>query len=345
MTLPTSVPTQGAKDTRAPLLEVRNLKVGITGRNKEVVRGLDLTVGHGEVVALVGESGSGKSVTALALSQLLPPGLEITEGSVRMGGRELVGTSEKDLTGIRGRDLSMLFQQPQTMLDPTSRVHVQVAEPLASKGSGRATFARVVDLLRGVGIPDPEARARAFSHELSGGMAQRVMMAAAMAGEPRLLIADEPTTALDVTVQAQILRLLRDEQRKRDLSILLITHDLSIVSAFSDRVCVMYAGRIVEEGPTPQIMKHPAHPYTRALIRCSLLEPEANGALPSIPGSSSRALSILEGCRFAPRCHVMAAAPDLESACCATEPALESKGQGWRTRCHATDAQTHGDAA
>lgn len=320
-----------------PLLQVEGLKVAIKGIGKEVVRGLDLAVHRGEVVALVGESGSGKSMTALALSQLLPDGLEISAGSIRMGGKELVGASEAELMSLRGTDLSMLFQQPQTMLDPTCRVHAQVAEPLRRKEKlrGRRAFTRVVELLRGVGIPDPAARARAFSHELSGGMAQRVMIAAAMAGSPRLLIADEPTTALDVTVQAQILRLLRAERAKRDLSILLITHDLSIVSAFADRVCVMYAGQIVEEGPTEQVMAAPTHPYTRALIRCSLLQPEADGSLTSIPGSSAGALSIHEGCRFAPRCQVMTTLHGIEHECAGAEPALARTGDGRRVRCHA----------
>ncbi|MHA6345688.1 ABC transporter ATP-binding protein [Roseivivax sp. CAU 1761] len=336
---------QPAPETAAaePLLEVRGLEVGIRGLDRNVVRGLDLTVGRGEVVALVGESGSGKSVTALALSQLLPSGLEITAGSIRMGGEELVGASEAELTQRRGTDLSMLFQQPQTMLDPTARVAAQVAEPLRRKEglTGRRALARVVDLLRGVGIPDPEARARAFSHELSGGMAQRVMIACAMAGTPRLLIADEPTTALDVTLQAQILRLLRDQRRTHDLSILMITHDLSIVQAFADRVAVMYAGRIVEEGPTAEVMAAPAHPYTRALIRCSLLEPEADGTLTSIPGSSAGALAIPGGCRFAPRCSEMHRhGSQLERSCTGSEPALDRVGAGWRARCHVQSVET-----
>jgi peptide/nickel transport system ATP-binding protein len=173
-----------------------------------------------------------------------------------------------------------------------------------------------------------------------------VMIAAAMAGGPKLLIADEPTTALDVTVQAQILRLLKVERERHDLSILLITHDLSIVSAFADRVAVMYAGRILEEGPTAQIMSQPAHTYTRALIRCSLLVPETDGRLLSIPGSGSQALAITDGCRFAPRCSLMAAHPGLHAACRGREPALESVGPNWKSRCHADHHVLHeGDAA
>ncbi|MFN3525120.1 MAG: ABC transporter ATP-binding protein [Paracoccus sp. (in: a-proteobacteria)] len=339
---PAPVPVDGPD---APLLRVRGLTVGVSGSDKEIVRGVDLDIRQGEVLAIVGESGSGKSVTALALAQLLPRGLQITGGSVQLDQTEMVGQDEATLTALRGTELSMLFQQPQTMLDPTARVDAQVAEPLWRKERlrGRGAFGRVVDLLRGVGIPDPEARARCYSHELSGGMAQRVMMACAMAGSPRLLIADEPTTALDVTVQAQILRLLRDTRDRHNLSILLITHDLAVVAAFADRVAVMYAGRIVEEGPARQIMTAPAHPYTRALVRCSLLEPDAHGRLASIGGSSSLALDLTQGCRFAPRCAAMHQHHGLEHSCCSDEPAMQPVGDGWHSRCHAS-CQTGGRA-
>ncbi|WP_157385619.1 ABC transporter ATP-binding protein [Mesorhizobium sp. STM 4661] len=335
------------ENVSVPLLEVRDLRVSLES-GKTLIDGLDLTIGRREVVALVGESGSGKSVTALALSRLLPDALRITSGSICFEGQDIVAKSDSELNRMRGADISMLFQQPQVMLDPTSRVQAQVAEPLRKhRGLGRRqAFARVVDLLRSVGIPDPAVRARAFSYQLSGGMAQRVMIAAAMAAGPKLLIADEPTTALDVTVQAQILRLLKEERERHDLSILLITHDLSIVSAFADRVAVMYAGRILEEGPTREIMRRPAHPYTRALIRCSLLVPESDGKLMSIPGSGSQALAIKEGCRFAPRCTLMREHPGLRIACCSREPGLEPVGQRWKSRCHATAEVLHeGDVA
>ncbi|WP_071796132.1 ABC transporter ATP-binding protein [Natronohydrobacter thiooxidans] len=336
-----------APKDRDPLLEVRNLRVALES-GKTVVDGLDLTIGRREVVALVGESGSGKSVTALALSRLLPDALQLVGGSICFEGQDIVKKSEAELNRMRGADISMLFQQPQVMLDPTARVHTQVAEPLRQhRGlNRRAAFDRVVELLHSVGIPAPAQRARAFSYQLSGGMAQRVMIAAAMAAGPKLLIADEPTTALDVTVQTQILRLLKAERERQDLSILLITHDLSIVSAFADRVAVMYAGRILEEGPTEQIMNRPTHPYTRALIRCSLLVPEDDGRLLSIPGSGSNALEIKCGCRFAPRCALMQTHPELHAACHGHEPALEAVGDGWKSRCHAADNLQHeGDAA
>lgn len=331
----------------APLLEVRKLRVSLENGDK-VIDGVDLTIGRREVVALVGESGSGKSVTALALSRLLPAALQMTGGSIHFDGQDIVAKSDAELNRLRGAEISMLFQQPQVMLDPTSRVQTQVAEPLRKhRGLGRRqAFARVVDLLRNVGIPDPAVRARAFSYQLSGGMAQRVMIAAAMAAGPKLLIADEPTTALDVTVQAQILRLLKKEQERHDLSILLITHDLSIVSAFADRIVVMYAGRILEEGPTQEVMRRPAHPYTRALIRCSLLVPESDGKLMSIPGSGSQALAIKEGCRFAPRCSLMREQPGLHSVCCSREPEMEPFAQHWQSRCHASAESLHeGDVA
>lgn len=321
----------------APLLDVRGLHVVAPG-GRPIIDGLTLRIDAGEVVALVGESGSGKSMTALSLVRLLPRGLEIVDGTMHFAGRDIRAMSQSDLNRLRGGEIAMLFQQPQAMLDPTSRVCTQIAEPLRlQRGmSARDAAKRVVELMRDVRIADPELRARAFSHELSGGMAQRVMIATAMGPEPRLLVADEPTTALDVTVQAQILSLMQEERRTHNLSILLITHDLTIVSAFADRVAVMYAGRIVEEGPTDQLMRDPKHPYTKALIRCSLLEPEPDGRLLSIPGSANRALDITCGCRFFPRC-ATAGARGVGHRCCSEEPALEAAGTDRMVRCHVHD--------
>ncbi|PLL12914.1 dipeptide ABC transporter ATP-binding protein DppD [Tabrizicola sp. TH137] len=318
------------------LLSVRDLTVTPTGGGKPIIDGLSLQIRRGEIVALVGESGSGKSMTALAITRLLPRGLRITSGEVVFAGRDVTAMSGDDLNHLRGAGIGMLFQQPHAMLDPTARVRTQVAEPLTiGKGlSRRAAFARVIDLMRSVRIPAPEARAMAYSHELSGGMAQRVMMATALAAEPDLLIADEPTTALDVTVQAQILQLLKAEQARRHFAILLITHDLTVVQAFADRIAVMYAGRIVEEGPAARIMDAPQHPYTRALIRCSLLEPEADGRLLSIPGSGSTARDIGCGCRFAPRCTLARGDSHLHDRCHQAEPGLA--GHDHTVRCHAS---------
>ncbi|HMF69233.1 MAG TPA: ABC transporter ATP-binding protein [Phyllobacterium sp.] len=323
---------------RTPLLEIEDLHVSFPGENgrKTVISGLTLSVNVGEVVALVGESGSGKSMTALSLMRLLPPDAEITAGRISFAGRDILALSPAELDALRGADIGMLFQQPQAMLDPTSRVKAQVAEPLwvHRKMSRHSALGRVVNMLRDVGIPDPAARAQCFAHELSGGMAQRVMIAAALSGNPQLLIADEPTTALDVTVQAQILRLLDDERRKRRLATLLITHDLSVVAAFADRIAVMYAGRIVEEGPTQAILKAPQHPYTKALISCSLLTTDGEGQLLSIPGSSTQAHELSCGCRFHPRCAV-AKSSGMGSRCMASEPKLDSLPEGRKARCWA----------
>lgn len=318
------------------LLSVQDLTVEATSGGAPIIEGLSLTIRRGEILALVGESGSGKSMTALAITQLLPRGLRMTAGDITFAGQKLSSMSERELNRIRGAGIGMLFQQPHSMLDPTARVGDQVAEPLTvGKGMARsAAFSRVIDLMRCVRIPAPETRAMAYSHELSGGMAQRVMMATALAGEPQLLIADEPTTALDVTVQAQILQLLKAEQAQRQFAILLITHDLTVVQAFADRIAVMYAGRIVEEGPSDRLMAAPQHPYTRALIRCSLLEPEADGRLLSIPGSGAAARDIGCGCRFAPRCHLSLGDSHLHHHCLGAEPNLQ--GTDHAVRCHVT---------
>jgi peptide/nickel transport system ATP-binding protein len=266
-----------------PLLDIRDLRVGLKD-GTEIVKGLNLTVNPGEVVAVIGESGSGKSVTALATTRLLPPALTVTGGEILFEGRDLLQEDEAALNKVRGGGIGMLFQQPHAMLDPSSRVGAQIAEPLRlHRGmTGRAARREVVSLLDSVGIPFPERRARAFAHELSGGMAQRVMVAAALAGGPKLLIADEPTTALDVIVQMQILKLLAEKKSEHNLSILLITHDFAVVSALADRVVVMYGGEVMETGTRDEVMRCSCHAYTRALCQCSRMTPDARGALPTI---------------------------------------------------------------
>ncbi|MCA1492094.1 ABC transporter ATP-binding protein [Ensifer sp. NBAIM29] len=323
-----------------PLLVIENLKVAFPGQSAPVIDGLSLTLDRGEVLALVGESGSGKSMTALSLMRLLPAGGAITGGRIRFDGEDVLSLADRQMNRLRGGRMAMLFQQPQAMLDPTSRVGAQIAEPMRlHRGLGyRAAMSRVLDLLRDVGIPDPAVRARCFSHELSGGMAQRVMMAAALSGDPDMLIADEPTTALDVTVQAQILRLIDEERRKRNLATLLITHDLAVVAALADRVAVMYAGRIVEEGPAKAVLKSPQHPYTQALMRCSLLVPDPRGQLLSIPGSGTHARELTCGCRFHPRCSA-ASQHGLTGRCMRSEPALKPDPDGHVTRCWAVEAE------
>lgn len=321
-----------------PLLEVRDLQVGFPEAESlgPVIDGLDLAVNIGEIVALVGESGSGKSMTALSLVRLLPAGAAITGGRVTFGGEDILRMSSSQLDQLRGGRIAMLFQQPQVMLDPTSRVGSQVAEPIRLHRNlgGKEVWSRVIELLREVGIPEPDLRARCFPHELSGGMAQRVMIAAALGGDPDLLIADEPTTALDVTIQAQILRLLDELRHKRRLAILLITHDLSIVSAFADRIAVMYAGRIVEEGPTNAILNGPQHPYSQALVRCSKLEMDEHGALYSIPSGRVQARDLAKGCRFHPRCRTTISCGIVEQ-CTEVEPPLVEVDGGRTVRCWA----------
>jgi peptide/nickel transport system ATP-binding protein len=337
----TAMPTN---KTQAPLLDVRGLGVDFPEMGGgPAIDGMDLTVRRGEIVALVGESGSGKSLTALTVMGLLPPGAAVTGGSALLDGEDVLSMSPKRRNEVRGSKVAMLFQQPKVMLDPTARVGGQVAESLRRhRGVGRREAkARVVEMLRDVGIPEPARRASAFSYQLSGGMAQRVMIAAALSADPELVIADEPTTALDVTVQAQILELLKSKRDELGLSILLITHDLGIVSSMADRVAVMYAGRIVEEGATADIFNDPQHPYTEALLKASLLEAD-RGKLFSIPGSVAQAREMGHGCRFLPRCP-KAAALGISDTCAGLEPTLHACGDHeHHSRCYA--APDHAEA-
>jgi peptide/nickel transport system ATP-binding protein len=331
-------PPVPANAHRSPLLDIRGLRVDFPDvPGAPAIDGMDLSVGRGEIVALVGESGSGKSLTALTVMGLLPPGGEIVGGDIVLEGEDLLSVSPKRRNEIRGNRVAMLFQQPKVMLDPTARVGSQVTESLRQhrKVGKRDARVRAVELLRDVGIPEPERRASSFAYQLSGGMAQRVMIAAALSADPELLIADEPTTALDVTVQAQILELLKQKREERGLSILLITHDLGIVSSMADRVAVMYAGRIVEDGATRDIFEDPQHPYTQALLRASLLEAE-RGELFSIPGSVVQARSLEHGCRFLPRCP-MAAQLGITDTCRGVEPELHTCGEHeHHCRCYAS---------
>ena len=321
-----------------PALAVERLHVG----HRELGAFIDdvsLEIASGEVLALVGESGCGKSLTALSLMRLLPRGFEVTGGAVRLGADDMLAKSERELNAIRGRRIAMLFQQPQSMLDPTSTAGAQIAEPLRLHlgMSRRRAGRRVVELLREVGIPEPEYRARSYAFQLSGGMAQRVMIAAALGGNPDVLVADEPTTALDVTVQLQILKLLHRERRERGLAVLLITHDLSVVAALADRVAVMYAGRIVEQGTTARILRRPRHPYTQLLVESTLLGERSAGAAHSWPESPQDALHATRGCRFYARCPTTTRDP-VQARCRSREPALEADADGGAVRCWARTA-------
>jgi oligopeptide/dipeptide ABC transporter ATP-binding protein len=300
----------GAMEMSAPAISVSDLRITATrdGLPQELVRGVSFEIGRGETLALVGESGCGKSLTSLAVMGLLAPGLSMS-GRISLAGRE--GTiaferlSPAERRRLCGRRLGMVFQEPMTSLNPMQRVGDQIAETLTTHGiCPRAeAWRRAVAMLERMGIPEPERRARALPHELSGGMRQRVMIALAMIGEPDLLIADEPTTALDVTVQAQILDLIRSLARERGTATLFISHDLAVVADIADRVAVMYAGEIVETGPIEMILARPRHPYTAGLIASRPVPGQASGArLAAIPGAVPEPARRPRGCAFHPRC-------------------------------------------
>ena len=268
----------------SPILQVRDLKVAFRqdGADTLAVKGVTFDIAHGETVALVGESGSGKSVTALSTVSLLGDSARVT-GSVLYKGQEMIGADERRLRQVRGNDISFIFQEPMTSLNPLHTLEKQLAESIALHQGlvGDAARARIIELLTKVGIRDPESRLSAYPHQLSGGQRQRVMIAMALANGPELLIADEPTTALDVTIQAQILALLADLKQAEDMSLLFITHDLTIVRRIADRVCVMKDGEIVEQGPTKEIFADPQHPYTQMLLAAEstgLPDPVRDGA-------------------------------------------------------------------
>jgi oligopeptide/dipeptide ABC transporter ATP-binding protein len=294
------------KTEKQTLLEIRNLKTHFFTDDGVVhaVDGVDLSIKAGEVVGLVGESGCGKSITSLSIMRLIAPPGKILEGEILLDGNNLLDLPEREMMKVRGNRISMIFQQPQTALNPVFRSGDQIAEVLSihqdfGKEAGQA---RAVELLNMVGIPDAERRAQSFPHELSGGMAQRVMIAMALACVPELLIADEPTTALDVTIQAQILDLMRDLREKMGTSVLLITHDLGVIAEMAERVAVMYAGEIVEESECEELFDHPLHPYTQGLIGSIPILGKIKERLDVIPGNVPNLINLPTGCRFAPRC-------------------------------------------
>jgi peptide/nickel transport system ATP-binding protein len=310
------------------LLEIDNLTVSARTTSRRLLDRVSLRVAPGEVLAVVGESGSGKSLTALSIMQMLPAVLEMSAARMTLQGTDLTSLRRREIDTLHGGRIGMLFQQPRRMLDPTATVGGQVAEPLVRhlRLSRRDARRRVLELLADVGIDEPERRAQAYPHQLSGGLAQRVMIATALAASPSLLIADEPTTALDVTVEAQILQLLEQKKRELGMSVLFISHDLNVVSSIADRIAVMYAGRVVEIGTADEVLTQPEHPYTKALIECSTLRPDADGQLYVIPGGSDTARELDHGCRFRPRCGRTQEA-HLEQVCDANEPVLLSIGR------------------
>lgn len=290
------------------LLAIEDLRIefGTPTKPLVAVKDVGLEVGAGEIVGLIGESGSGKSLTCRSVLRMLTPPGRITAGSVVFDGRDVLAMSPAELRHLRAREVGMVFQDPFSSLNPVFRIGDQVAETLRVNRSTSRKDARaaVLDLLDSVGIPDPPRRARAYPHELSGGMRQRVMIALAMASQPRLLVADEPTTALDVTTQAQILDLLMRLRREQGTSVLLVSHDFGVIARVCDRVAVMYGGHIVESGPITTIYDDPQHPYTRALL-ASVPSLEAAGRSErrrGIPGQPPELTATLPGCVFAPRC-------------------------------------------
>ena len=291
------------------LLAIEGLHVAFGGRHsaRDVVRGVDLRVAAGEVVGLVGESGSGKSMTALAIMGLLPPGARVRIGRILFDGVDLTTLREPAMNRLRGGAIGMIFQDPLSALNPAIPVGRQIVDSLRTHArmSRRTAEARVVELLDLVGIPHPAERARAYAHELSGGMRQRVMTALAVCSNPKLLIADEPTTALDVTVQAQVMGMLERIRRELGIAVLFISHNLDLVAEICDRVCVMYAGQVVESGGVETVFDAPRHPYTSQLLRCVPRLDGSTGPMPTIPGLPPRFGAALPGCPFAPRCAVV----------------------------------------
>ena len=313
-----------------PLLEIKNLKLDFlaNGIGLRAVDGLSLTINAGETVALVGESGCGKSVTAQSIARLVPtPPARYVGGEIFVNGRDVLKLPPGELQKIRGGVVGCIFQEPGAALNPVMRVGNQIKESLQLHQPEKATEVEVVRLLKLVGIPAPEARLKNYPFEMSGGMQQRVMIAMALASEPQLLIADEPTTALDVTIQAQILDLLRDLKQRLGMAMLLITHNLGIVGDLADRVAVMYAGQIVELAPARELLRRPLHPYTRALMNSV---PKLSGGaqrLTAIPGNVPRLGNFPPGCRFAPRC------PLAKPQCSQAIPELVEVEAGRWVRC------------
>jgi oligopeptide/dipeptide ABC transporter ATP-binding protein len=314
-----------------PLLDIRNLQTFFftaTGLVK-AINGVDLQIETGETLALVGESGCGKSMTALSLLRLVPDPGRIVGGDILFAGRDLLRMPIEEMRRVRGNRIGMIFQEPMTSLNPVLRVGEQVAESLRlHQGHSRAQAAtEALTMLTKVGLPDAEDRARAYPHQLSGGMRQRVMIAMALACNPQLLIADEPTTALDVTIQAQIMELLADCKAERGMATLLITHDLGIVAQHADRVAIMYAGRIMESAPVRELFAAPAHPYTRGLLACVPKLGEKRQRLTPIEGTIPNPGQLPEGCSFLDRC------PEAFAPCRGELPPLREIRPGHQVRC------------
>jgi len=313
------------------LVEISGLNIRFTGeRTVYAVNDLSLTLGDGEVLGLLGESGSGKSVTLRALMRLLPKKRTEITGRVRVLGRDVLALSDEELADFRGQTVSMIFQEPMTALDPVYTIGRQIEETLLQHRAldRPAARRRARELLDLVQVPSPERCLASYPHEISGGMRQRAMIAIALAAEPALLLADEPTTALDVTVQAQILWLLRDLQQRLGLAVIFVTHDLGVAAEIADEAAVMYAGRIVEHATVREIFRAPAHPYTEGLMQATVRRGQKGQALIPIPGAPPNLIAMPDGCAFAPRC------ADRVDRCLESLPPLHPVTNGHVARCH-----------
>ncbi|TYC60661.1 ABC transporter ATP-binding protein [Rhodobacterales bacterium] len=317
--------------TDAPVLDVQNLALRFKGAPANIVDGVSFSVHPGETLCIVGESGCGKSVTALSLMGLLPPQVaRIMSGTASFDGRDLLSLGQRQMADLRGNTVSMIFQEPMTSLNPSYRIGDQIAEvALRHRPVSRAAARqRALEMLDRVKIPAAASRLNDYPHELSGGMRQRVMIAMALANDPTLLIADEPTTALDVTIQAQIIDLINDLQKETGTALIMITHDLGVVAEIADRVCVMYAGHIVEDAPVEAIFDDPQHPYTIGLMSSVPSIGPRSGKLATIGGMVPTIERMPSGCRFTPRC------PFAQPDCAAATPALAELGPAHGVACH-----------
>ena len=312
------------------IVDIRDLRVRFTGeRTVHAVNGVDIALREGEVLGLLGESGSGKSVTLRALLRMLPAKRSVITGSIHVAGQDVLALDEAALERMRGRAVSMIFQEPMLALDPVYTIGEQIAETVIrheglSKKDARR---RALDMLERVRIPSARRRLDAYPHEMSGGMRQRAMIALALSCRPKVLLADEPTTALDATVQIQILVLLRELQREFGMAVIFVTHDIGVAVEICDRMAVMYAGRIVETGALRDVVKDPAHPYTRGLLSSTVLGASRGTRLEAIPGAPPRLDRLPDGCAFAPRCRIV------EAACGTGEIAAVALASGRSARC------------
>jgi oligopeptide/dipeptide ABC transporter ATP-binding protein len=327
------------EDAMQALLTVDDLTIEFDfgGRRVCAVDSVSFSLGSGETLGIVGESGSGKSLTLLSILGILPPGAGVARGNAWFGGRDILALQGEELRQLRGNDVAMIFQDPMTTLNPLFRVGDQIAEAICAHRRVRRSAARqrAVELLEMVGVPDPQRRARLYPHEFSGGMRQRVVIAMAIANDPAIIIADEPTTALDVTVQAQVMAVLQQAREQTGAGLILITHDLGLVAEAADHVAVMYGGRIVEYGSVSAIFKSPRHPYTKGLLASLPDHRNVRGRLTPIPGAPPTLLSMPKGCAFRARCSEAQGLPDCERIKPGLRPvAVTVAGTGHVAACH-----------